>query len=196
MRSVGIDISPVMLEAAEYVRLRSPLPSARRVSFRLAPAHAIPFRDERFDAAVCRLMLHHSHYPQDILVEIVRLLKHGGVVVLADLLSDDDPVKRATQNAIEERRNPSHVAARSVEQYRKLVSGAGPQSSKPSRLPSSNASWANGWTTSRQNQRRRNVVREMLEAGLETDAAGLNVRRRGNKLYFDQRLFYLKARKP
>jgi hypothetical protein len=36
----------------------------------------------------------------------------------------------------------------------------------------------------------------MLEAGLETDAAGLNVRRRGNKLYFDQRLFYLKARKP
>ncbi len=193
--AVGIDISPVMLEAAEYVRLRSPLPSARRVSFRLAPAHAIPFRDERFDAAVCRLMLHHSHYPQDILVEIVRLLKHGGVVVLADLLSDDDPVKRATQNAIEERRNPSHVAARSVDQYRKLVSGAG--LSIEAEQTAVFERELDEWLDDLQAEpATRNVVREMLEAGLETDAAGLNVRRRGNKLYFDQRLFYLKARKP
>jgi hypothetical protein len=40
------------------------------------------------------------------------------------------------------------------------------------------------------------VVREMIEAGLETDAAGLHARRQANKLIFDQRLFYLKARKP
>ena len=42
----------------------------------------------------------------------------------------------------------------------------------------------------------RTVVRDMIEAGLETDAAGLNARRRGDKIFFDQKLFYLKARKP
>ena len=40
------------------------------------------------------------------------------------------------------------------------------------------------------------VVRDMIGAGLETDAAGLNARRRGDKIFFDQKLFYLKARKP
>jgi hypothetical protein len=39
----------------------------------------------------------------------------------------------------------------------------------------------------------RAVVREMVEAGLETDATGLKVRRQGGKLIFDQRLIYLKA---
>jgi hypothetical protein len=42
----------------------------------------------------------------------------------------------------------------------------------------------------------RTVVREMIEAGLETDAAGLHARRQARTLVFDQRLFYVKAVKP
>ncbi len=43
----------------------------------------------------------------------------------------------------------------------------------------------------------RTVVREMVEAGLETDAAGLHARRQGNKMIFSTSgCFYLKARKP
>ncbi len=40
------------------------------------------------------------------------------------------------------------------------------------------------------------VVREMIEAGLETDAAGINARRQGNTLHFDQRMVYIRAHKP
>lgn len=191
---VGVDISPVMLEAAELLRLQSRSANVRRVSFRLAPAHALPFRDERFDAAICRLVLHHSHRPQDILQELARLLKHGGVLILADLLSADDPVKRATQNAIEERRNPSHVAARSADQYRKLVTGAGLaiEAEQTVTLERKLEEWLDDMQT---DQASRTIVREMVEAGLETDAAGLNARRRGDTIYFEQRLFYLKARK-
>ena len=39
----------------------------------------------------------------------------------------------------------------------------------------------------------RSIVREMVEAGLETDATGFNMRRQGGKLIFDQRMFYVKA---
>ncbi len=40
------------------------------------------------------------------------------------------------------------------------------------------------------------VVREMIEASLETDAAGINARRHGDEILFDQRLVYLRAVKP
>jgi hypothetical protein len=40
------------------------------------------------------------------------------------------------------------------------------------------------------------VVREMIEAGMETDAAGINARRQGSTLIFDQRMYYVRAVKP
>ena len=40
---VGVDISPVMLEVAEFNRLSRTTTHAARVSFRLAPAQALPF---------------------------------------------------------------------------------------------------------------------------------------------------------
>lgn len=192
---VGVDISPAMLEVAEYLRLSSASPAAERVSFRLAAAQRMPFRGDSFDAIVCRLVLNHTHKPEHIVQELVRLLKPGGLLILAELLGADDPVKRATQNTIEARRNPSHVAALSAEQYRKLVTGA--------RLTIEAETVAvyeqdlEEWLTDLQsNPATRSVVREMMEAGLETDAAGLKVRRHSGKLVFDRRLIYLKAIKP
>lgn len=192
---VGVDISPAMLEVAEYLRLSSASPATDRVSFRLAAAQRMPFRSESFDAIVCRLVLNHAHKPEYILQELVRLLKPGGVLILAELLGADDSVKRATQNTIEARRNPSHVAALSAEQYRKLVTNA--------RLTIEAETVAvyeqdlEEWLTDLQsNPATRSVVREMMEAGLETDAAGLKVRRHSGKLVFDRRLIYLKAVKP
>jgi len=192
---VGIDISPTMLETAELMRLSSHSPAAARVSFRLAPAHALPFRDERFDAVVCRLVLHHNHKPQLILEEMARVLKHGGVLILADLLSADDPVKRATQNAIEEKRDPSHVAIFSAEQYRKLVVSAGfvIEGEQIAVFERELEEWLDDMYAEPET---RMVVREMIEAGLETDAAGLHARRQADKLFFEQRLFYIKAVKP
>ncbi len=192
---VGVDISPAMLEIAEYFRLSSASPAAKQVSFRLASAQRMPFRSENFDAIICRLVLHHSHKPERILQEIVRLLKPGGILIFADLLGADDPVKRATQNTIEERRNPSHVAALSAEQYRKLIGNSELQ------IEQENISVfeqdLEEWLADLQSiPASRSVVREMMEAGLETDAAGLNVRRHSGKLVFDQQLIYIKARKP
>lgn len=192
---VGIDISPAMLEAAELQRLHVRPQVARRVSFRLAPAHALPFRDERFDVIICRLVLHHSRKPQVILTELMRLLKHNGVLLIADLLSADDPVKRATQNAIEEKRNPSHVGVFGAEQLRKLVAGVGLviEAEQIAVFERELDEWLADMQTE---PGARTVVREMIEAGLETDAAGLHARRQANKLIFDQRFFYIKARKP
>jgi hypothetical protein len=43
----------------------------------------------------------------------------------------------------------------------------------------------------------RALVREMIEAGLETDASGLHARRQAGRILFDQRVYYLRAvKKP
>jgi hypothetical protein len=113
-------------------------------------------------------------------------------LILGDLLAADDPVKRATQNTIEARRNPSHVAALSADQYRKLVINAGLtiEADAVAVFERELEDWLNDLQS---DPNSRNMVREMIEAGLETDATGFKVRRQGGKLIFDQRVFYLKA---
>jgi ubiquinone/menaquinone biosynthesis C-methylase UbiE/broad specificity phosphatase PhoE len=189
---IGIDVSPGMLEQAEYLRLSLQSEAAQRVSFRLAPVQMLPFQNERFDAVTCRLLLHHSRKPERILREIARVLRPGGLLVLAELLSIDNSVKRATQNAIEERRNPSHVTARSAEQYNKLVTDAGLTIEMKDTVGFEREleEWLAAYRSDRSDAA---VVREMVEAGLETDAAGMNPRRQGNTLVFEQRIYYIRA---
>jgi len=192
---IGVDISPGMLEQAEYLRLSRPTPGGERVSFRLAPAQELPFVDESFDLVTSRLLLNHTRTPERIVREAVRVLKPGGILLLAELQSVENPVKRATQNAIEEKRNPSHVAARSSDQYDKLVTDAGMEiaARQPVSLERELEEWLAAYRTDKADGV---VVREMLEASLETDAAGINARRRGNTIDFLQRMYYLKAVKP
>lgn len=189
---VGIDINPIMLESAEYLRLALPTPTANRVSFRLAPAQALPFSDDWFDAIFCRLVLHHTSKPERILQEAVRVLKPGGALIFADLLGADDPVRRATQNAIEEKRNPAYIAARTVDFYRKLVASVGLtiENEKVAVFEREMEEWLADMET---DPASRTMVRDMLEAGIETDASGLNVRRQGMKLLFEQRFLYIRA---
>lgn len=193
---LGIDISEAMLEQAEYLRLSTLGPAqAARLGFRLGPAHNLPFIDERFDAVVCRLVLQYLTQPSKSIEEMVRVLKPGGTLILAEILSDDDPVKRATQNAIEERRDAGHVAARSVEQYRKLMTNASlvVERVETQSFDRELDEWLSSLDTGRDD---REAVREMLEAGVETDAAGINARQVGETLVFEQRMIYLKAVKP
>ncbi len=192
---VGIDISPEMLELAEYMRLSYPGEASTRAIFRLAPAHALPFREEMFDAVTCRVVLNHVRHPERILREIVRVLRPGGILVLGELLGVDNPVKRATQNAIEERRNAAHVAARGIEQYNKLILDAGLQIEAKEVVTFEREldEWLSIYHSDRPDAV---VVREMIEAGMETDAAGINARRQGSTLVFDQRMYYVRAVKP
>lgn len=189
---VGVDVSPGMLERAEFLRLNSSPEVAARVYYRLADASSLPIADDRFEVVVCRMLLNHTRHPGRILRELVRVLRPKGTLILADLLTNDNPVKRATQNAIEEQRNPTHYAARSAQQYRDLITAAGLMvvSEKVVAFARELDEWLAEVPSDAASD---SVVREMIEAGLETDAAGLNARRQRDTLVFDQRLFYLKA---
>jgi ubiquinone/menaquinone biosynthesis C-methylase UbiE len=190
---IGVDMSLAMLEHAEYIRLSNPSPITPRVNYRLASAQRLPFRDARFDAVVCHLVLHQAHAPEPILREIVRVLRPEGILIIGDLLGSDDPVRRATYNAIESRRNPCHATARSASQYRALVEDAGGLTVAAERTVTFERDLERWLSEFQSDSMDQTAVREMVEAGLETDAPGINARRQGNRLVFDQRVYYLKA---
>jgi ubiquinone/menaquinone biosynthesis C-methylase UbiE/broad specificity phosphatase PhoE len=193
---VGVDVSPGMLEQAEYLRLSSvDSTTARRVSFRLASAHALPFDNQSFDVVVCRFLFHLIGKPASTLQEIRRVIKPSGLLILVDLLGDEDAVKRATQDAIEERRNPGHRAARSLQQYRRMLTEAGfsIEDEKSETESRELQEWLQEMAV---DEAARDAIKEMMEASMETDAAGLSVRNQEDTILFNQRTLYLRAQKP
>ena len=87
------------------------------------------------------------------------------------------------------------MATRTAEQYRKLLAGAGLEieNEKIAVFDRELEEWLTDMDAETPS---RTIVRDMMEAGIETDASGLHVRRQGMKLVFEQRMFYARAVKP
>lgn len=81
-RLVAVDLSAAMLNAA-----RSRLP-AGRAAFAGADFHRLPFADGSCDLAVAAFCLYHSASPGQVIGEIARCLRPGGMAILATKSAD------------------------------------------------------------------------------------------------------------
>jgi len=84
---VGVDLSP------HYVaRARSLMPREMNVSLLVENAEELPFVDSHFDAATCVFMFHElpAEVRAQVLAEMARVVRPGGIVVLADSLQLQD----------------------------------------------------------------------------------------------------------
>ncbi|MCY2990281.1 MAG: class I SAM-dependent methyltransferase [Planctomycetota bacterium] len=75
-QTVGVDLSPEMLRAAEVA-----LPSAQWIR---ADVLDLPFAPQTFDAVICSLVLGHVEDLERALRQIARVLRPGGVLLLSD----------------------------------------------------------------------------------------------------------------
>lgn len=76
---IGIDSSPEMLEQA---RLR--LSGYVNTELRLGEVEHLPMKNKEIDIAVMSMVLHHIPQPRRPIQEVFRVLKQGGIFVLAD----------------------------------------------------------------------------------------------------------------
>jgi SAM-dependent methyltransferase len=79
------------------------------VLFKEGTASALPFATASLDAVIIRLSFHHFLESQKVLMEMHCGMKLAGPLVIADVVSAEDPQKAALHNAIEKLRDPSHV---------------------------------------------------------------------------------------
>jgi demethylmenaquinone methyltransferase / 2-methoxy-6-polyprenyl-1,4-benzoquinol methylase len=84
---IGVDISQEMLNVGLSKIKHAKL--ADRINFALADAENLPFPDESFDAATCAFGVRNFENPVLGLIEIYRILKPGGTLIILEFSNPD-----------------------------------------------------------------------------------------------------------
>jgi ubiquinone/menaquinone biosynthesis C-methylase UbiE len=95
-RVVAVDPAEAML--LEQRRKFPEAVASRQLVLRRASAEALPLTDGSVDAVVANMVLHHVEEPPAALREIVRVLRPGGELVIADLDAHDHELLRTEQH--------------------------------------------------------------------------------------------------
>jgi len=189
---VALDLTPEMLAKA---KARCSAAGRANVVFMQGSAGALAFPTGSFDAVVTRLSFHHFLEPPKVLAEMLRVLKVGGTLAVADVVSSEHADKAALQNAIEALRDPSHVRMLSGSELVGLIAGAGVAIDRQE-------SWDKArefeeWVGIVANPERvaplRTVVRALAEAGQD---AGLGLALREGTIHFFHRWQMVVGSKP
>lgn len=99
----GIDLSPEMVNAA-----RVKLKDKKHIELYEGSAADLPFESNSFDYVVCANSLHHHANPNQSLVEMTRVLKPGGVMIVMDGFIDST-VRKILSRAANVLRNEGKV---------------------------------------------------------------------------------------
>ncbi|HKG65486.1 MAG TPA: class I SAM-dependent methyltransferase [Solirubrobacteraceae bacterium] len=116
----GVDLTPAMVELA-----RREAAGLGNATFSVGDATALDEPDGAFDGGLTRFTVHHVPVPARLVEELVRVVRPGGAVVLADHLLDEDPAAAAWSQELERLRDPSHWASLPLERLRALGADAG-----------------------------------------------------------------------
>jgi ubiquinone/menaquinone biosynthesis C-methylase UbiE len=188
---VAFDLTPEMLERAKE---RCASAGRSNVLFKGGTATDLPFANDTFDAVVTRLSFHHFLDPRKALMEMLRVLKVAGTVVVADVVSTEDPARAALQNAIETLRDPSHVRMMPASELIALM--ARPDVSIESQDTWDQVRGFEEWVGIVANPERiaplRTVVRALAEAGQD---AGMGLSMSDGVVHFFHRWQLIVARK-
>ena len=115
------DITQEMLD---LVRAEAHKRGLANIRTAYAKAEALPFEDASFDLVTCRIAPHHFDSIQDFLAEVQRVLKPNGIFALVDNVVPGGSVGDYV-NAFERFRDPSHLRAWTMEEWRDALKRAG-----------------------------------------------------------------------
>jgi len=118
---VASDMTPRMLELAQELANKRAVANVRFVR---AHAESLPFDDGSFDVVTCRVAPHHFADPRAFVREAARVLAPSGLFLLDDQMAPDDPELDVFVNTFERRRDPSHVRAYTIREWREWIEDA------------------------------------------------------------------------
>jgi ubiquinone/menaquinone biosynthesis C-methylase UbiE len=189
---VAFDLTPEMLAKA---RERCSKAKLQNVSFKEGSAAKLPFPENHFDVVVTRAAIHHFQEPGRILGEAMRVMRNGGTLVVADVVSSEIGEKSALQNAIEVLRDPSHVRMYPASELASLVQGSGLKVERQESWdqPREFEEWGGIVADPERIDPLRTIVRALARAG---EDAGMGLSAAGAAIVFFHRWHMIAARKP
>ena len=189
---VAFDLTPEMLEKARQRCARAGLTN---VTFQEGSATDLPFGDNSFDAVVTRLAIHHFSDPRRVLNEMLRVLRPGGALVVADVVSSDDAEASSVQNAIEILRDPSHVRMLAASELVSVIESAGFKVEMQSTWDKHRefGEWMGIVNDPERARPLRTLVRALAAAGV---TAGMGLSLAGDEIVFYHRWHLVAGRKP
>src|SRR5512146_2709251 len=110
-------------EMIDMVRAEAQKRGLANVRTTYAKAEALPFEDASFDLVTCRIAPHHFDSIPDFLDEVHRVLKPSGVFAVVDNVVPQGSVGDYV-NAFERFRDPSHLRAWTMEEWRDALKKA------------------------------------------------------------------------
>ena len=119
---VGIDVTPQMVAAASTLARER---GEANVEFRVGDVHTLPFDDESFDVITSRVSAHHYADAPKAVAEAFRVLKPGGVFLVSDSVSPEEPALDTFLNCVELLRDASHVRDYSWSEWQWMFESAG-----------------------------------------------------------------------
>ena len=179
----GIDLTPAMLERGRALAAEQKLSN---VTFQQGDVLPLPFADGSFSIVVSRFAFHHFPNPAPVLVEMRRVCRPGGRVVVADLTASPDPAKAAAFHRMEMLRDPSHARALTLDELRELFRAAG-------FADPAEAYWKMEIYVEDLLQRSfpvpgsEDTIRQMFSDAVADDALGLDTRREDGRVRFTYR---------
>lgn len=119
---VAVDLAMGMVDKA---RERGAEAGVSNLECRVADAERLPFEDESFDLVTCRIAAHHFVDIDAAIAEVARVLRPGGRYVVVDSMSPEDPELDAFLDAVERRRDRTHVRSYRRDEWMQLIDRAG-----------------------------------------------------------------------
>jgi YD repeat-containing protein len=116
----GIDITEKMIEQAKKHQKELELTN---VSWDIGTVSPLPYDAASFSVVVTRYSFHHFLDPKAVLIEMIRVCKPSGVVLIADVALPADKVD--AYNRVEKLRDPSHTLALSYDAWGQLMRESG-----------------------------------------------------------------------
>ena len=118
----AVDLTEAMLKQAERVRKDR---GYGNVELRVADVHHLPFADGTFDLVTCRRAAHHFSSIDLALVEMRRVLKPGGRLVIDDRRSPEDDEVDAILHDLDSLHDHSHVRQYRATEWERMLTDRG-----------------------------------------------------------------------
>ena len=189
---LGVDATSELLNLA---RRETQERKINNLSFVLGDVNHLMLKSDRFDYASCRAAFHHFSDPATVLREMQRIIKPGGKILIADMLTSEDPEQASYHDRIEKLCDPTHTQALTASEFDQLFGDAG--LNVVHRITSQMHYDVEEWLLhGGPNEEVAQEIRNLLEASLDRDLCGLNVRREGAVLKFSHNVAVFLLQKP